>query len=220
MARNPSGTTHETLEERMLHRMLFFTDAVFAIVLTLLVLELTPPVGIDAAALGRGLRDVSGHLAAFGMSFWLIGVFWWAHMNTTRNLIHFDWLTAVANLVFLFPVCLIPYVSAWLVGGLGTAVTWGAYCQVLVAVSLANVLLVFVQSRGRLLAGVDSGRARLYRAARAATPGLAFALGLVALRFGRVVLAQYCWVLIPLVLTVLRFTLQPPEERAPKPSAP
>src|SRR5205809_1973061 len=99
MAQDSAGTKHETLEERMLHRALFFTDAVFAIVLTLLVLDLKPPLGVTAT---RGLTEMAGHLASFALSFTIISIFWLAHMNTTRRLIHFDWPVAIANLVFLF----------------------------------------------------------------------------------------------------------------------
>src|SRR5438477_258644 len=102
------GTAHETLEERMLHRTLFFSDAVFAIVLTLLALELRPPALSEGLRGMAALQAMSGRILAFALSFGLIAVFWAAHMNTTRRLLRFDWLVAIANLLFLFCVCLLP----------------------------------------------------------------------------------------------------------------
>ena len=193
---------HENLDERLLHRMLFFSDAVFAIVLTLLVLELKPPEGGSVAEQARALAALTPRLFAFALSFAIIGIFWVAHMSTTRLLARFDWPTAVANLAFLLPVCLVPFASAWLGEGIGTRVAWAAYAVIMVATSSANVAVVLISSRdgGRLLATPTPPGERLYRASRAASSGLAFLVGLVLLAFDQVRWAQWCWVLIPIFL--------------------
>ena len=186
------ASPHESLDERLLHRLLFFTDAVFAIVLTLLVLDLKPPEGAAALA---ALKAMRGHLVAFAMSFAIISIFWAAHMNTTRRLIRFDWPVAFANLAFLFPVCLIPFVTAW---GFDTEGAWAAYCSDMVAVSTANVALTLIASRGkgRLEGGVTT-RVRLARSTRAAAPGLAFGVGLILLGLGQRHYSLMCGALIP-----------------------
>lgn len=202
---------HESLDERMLHRLLFFTDAVFAIVLTLLVLELKPPESAGEATAER-LGEMMGHISAFAMSFLLIGIFWVAHMNTTRRLAHFDWPTAVANLAFLFPVCLLPFASAWFGASISGVFAWTLYCWVLIATSAANMALVVVACRdgGRLIAGGLRPREMAYRLLRAAAPGLAFAIGLLLLQAGLIGWSHFCWVLIPLVFLLARALFGPP----------
>ena len=202
MARAP----HEDLGERLLHRLLFFTDAVFAIVLTLLVLELRPPLHDP-----RGLIALAGPFAALVLSFSVISIFWVAHMATTRLLEAFDWPTAIANLVFLFCICLIPTVSVWVGENLITGEGWAAYCSVLIATSLANGVLVTIQTRdgGRLMRGGVAPQERLYRLGRALSPGVAFGLGLVGLAAGTVHVAQFCWVLIPLFVRLCEMVLKP-----------
>lgn len=196
----------ETLEHRLLHRLVFFTDAVFAIVMTLLVLELKPPEG---AAQPR-LEGLSGPLFAFALSFAIAGVFWVAHMATTRGLRRFDWPTAIANLVFLFPICLIPFVSAWVGRAVTTSSAWAAYSLVLIGCSLANGALVLVQTRGggRLVGGV-SGRERIYRLARALSPGFAWAIGLAGAVAGEAHVAMVCWILIPVFIRFCTAFLKP-----------
>ena len=202
---------HEDLDERLLHRMLFFTDAVFAIVMTVLVLELRPP---EAASLAEAARAMAGKLFAFGLSFAILAIFWVAHMSTTRRLERFDWPTTVANLAFLFPICLIPFVSAWVGDSISVGVAWRAYCVVLIAVSLTNIALVLVQSRGggRLIAGGFTRQELAYRLMRAGSPGLAFAIGLVGASLRFVFVAQLCWVLIPVFIRLSRLA-------KPKPAA-
>ncbi|MGZ6016580.1 MAG: TMEM175 family protein [Phenylobacterium sp.] len=211
------------LEKRLLDRQLFFTDAVFAIVLTILVLELKPPIGLPPDQEAEGLRHMLSHLGSFAFSFAVISVFWFAHMSTTSVQRRFDWWAALANLAFLFPICLIPFVSAWLGGGLGDLYTWRIYCWTLVATSVANVVLVLVASRGggRLIGGVTR-RQRVHRALRAASPGIAFSGGLILLSFDQLLLSQYIWLSIPVILFLERrvYPAEPSVDPADLPDAP
>ncbi|MDB5426019.1 MAG: hypothetical protein JWQ29_3435 [Phenylobacterium sp.] len=203
--------TDAELDGRLLHRMVFFSDAVFAIVLTLLVLELRPPEVRDTARQAQAFAELGPHFLAFSMSFGLIAIFWAAHMNTLRRIVRFDWATAWTNLLFLFPVCLVPFVSAWYGQGLGAPFIWGVYCAVLTAISAFNVALVLVSARGRgrLLAGGVTGREKVYRVARASSPGLAFGAGLLLLATRHDILAQFCWALIPLIFLFCELALKP-----------
>ena len=60
----------------------------------------------------------------------------------------------------------------------------------------------------RLVGGVTP-RERLYRVLRAASPGTAFGVGLLLMAFHQLAWAQFCWVLIPIQLLVVRWTLKP-----------
>lgn len=194
----------------MLHRLLFFSDAVFAIVLTILVLALRPPEAHDAGELRAGLVAMAPHFTAFVMTFAVISIFWAAHMNTLRSLRQFDWPTAFANLAFLLPICLMPFVTGLMAEARFGALAWTLYSWVLIAASAGNVLLVLTISRGA--GGVASGMSgaqRLHRVVRAATPGLAFGAGLVALDLGGLRLARFCWLLIPLLFGLAQVTLKP-----------
>lgn len=205
-----AGETHENLDDRMLHRMLFFTDAVFAIVLTILVLELKPPESWREAN-AETLRHAAPHIGAFVFSFFIISVFWVAHMNTTRRLARFDWPTALANLLFLLPICLLPFATAWFGADLSGAIAWGLYCWTLVAISSANIVVVLTAYRGggKLIAGGSPPGERLYRLVRAAAPGIAFAAGLAGLAAGQVIPAHFCAALIPVVFWSAEGLLKP-----------
>lgn len=204
----PQPAHHDEGEHRLVHRLLFFTDAVFAIAMTLLVLELKPPVAESGEDLMAALRAMSGHFTAFTMSFALAGVFWVAHMNTLRKLEHFDWPTVWANLVFLFAVTLIPFSTALLgEAGYGPQ-AWQIYSVQMIFTSAATTALLLVASRGggRLMGGMD-GRERAYRMVRAMSPGIAFGAGWVLARAGLMAWAHACWLLIPVIFGVARLTL-------------
>jgi uncharacterized membrane protein len=203
-------TKHETIDERLLNRVIFFTDAVFAIVLTLMILDLRPPTFAHLAGNDAAINSMVSHFFALAMSFVVIGVFWIAHLATTRRVRHFDWPTAVANLGFMFPVCLIPFATAWWGQDLNAPFPWGMYCGVMVASSLANMILVVTVSRGggRLMGGITP-RERIYRVARAISPGVAFGLGIVLLEVGHLHLSQFSFLLIPVQIVLYRRFLEP-----------
>jgi uncharacterized membrane protein len=204
-----SRALHEAHDKRMLDRMLFFTDAVFAIVMTLLVLELRPP-ELEQAGIWAALAGLTPKFIAFGMSFALAAIFWVAHLSTTRRLIHFDWPTAWANLAFLLPVTLMPFASALLGERFGGEAHWQVYCVLLIAASALMTAFLLVASRdgGRLMGGL-TGRERGFRALRALAPGISFAIGLALEAAGRNGLSHFCWLLIAVVMLIARATLGP-----------
>lgn len=207
---NETGREMHAPDRRLIDRMLFFSDAVFAIVLTLLVLELQAPEEQRAAALLEALRALTPKFVAFAASFALVSIFWVAHMTVTRSLVVFDWTVAWLNLFFLFTIAVMPFVSA-LLGTHGTGgPAWAVYCAALVAASSANVILVFAvtRGRGRLVGGITR-RERTFRLLRAASPGIAFGAGLWWNLTGENQLSALCWLLIPVLLLFARAFVAP-----------
>jgi uncharacterized membrane protein len=65
-------------EERELDRVGAFSDGVFAIAITLLVLNIDVP-DVAGDDLGDALADLSGDLVTYGIGFAVMGLFWYAH---------------------------------------------------------------------------------------------------------------------------------------------
>jgi len=203
---------------RLVDRMLFFSDAVFAIVLTLLALELRPPEveARDDAALLAGLHEAAPHFIAFVASFALISIYWIAHMQITRRLRVFDWPVAVANLFFLLTITLIPFANDLAVARGWTPLAFALYGGVIIAASATQTICWVVASRdgGRLMGGVSVGE-RIYRTLRAAAPGLSFAIGVVMLATPYAPFAYLCWALIWPIMAVAYLAFAPKPPRAP-----
>jgi uncharacterized membrane protein len=99
-----------------LERVVFFSDAVFAIAITLLALEIRLPGSVpeDAAALNRALLALAPALFAFAFSFWAIGQYWLAHWRRYDFMVRVDERLAALNLAHLAFITLIPFTTALL----------------------------------------------------------------------------------------------------------
>src|ERR1700710_1857410 len=78
--------------ERSAERLIFFTDAVVAIAITLLILPLVDIVAMDAARstpvpIARLLDKDFSQLLAFGLSFLIIARFWMAHHEIMADVV-------------------------------------------------------------------------------------------------------------------------------------
>lgn len=101
-----------------LERIVFFSDAVYAIAITLMALELRPPTDLDPntnETLLRALLEDWPHFFAFALSFWIIAVYWVAHHRYFRYIVRYDEGLIWRNLVMLFFIALIPF-STLLIG--------------------------------------------------------------------------------------------------------
>ncbi|GAA5023808.1 TMEM175 family protein [Kitasatospora paranensis] len=72
-------------EERATDRMIFFSDAVVAIAITLLALELPVPEGRTVAEFGSAVGDDLDHYLAFLISFAVIGAAWGQHNGSSAG---------------------------------------------------------------------------------------------------------------------------------------
>jgi uncharacterized membrane protein len=97
---------------RGLERLIFFSDAVFAIAITLLALDVrlpTLPSPLTDAGLVDALRSIVPQVAAFAISFVVIAAFWVGHFRTFRVIRGLNGRLILLNFAFLFFVVLLPF---------------------------------------------------------------------------------------------------------------
>ena len=137
-----------------------FTDGVLAIVITLLVLELKVPGVEKTGALGNALagewRDYAGYL----ISFVFVGGVWVTHSAITSYMDRGDSLTFRLNLLLLFFVSLLPFLTALMTTHLGNegenlaAALYGV--DLFIASALVTAFIRYVGSQPHLIAdGVE-----------------------------------------------------------------
>jgi uncharacterized membrane protein len=93
-------------------RVLFFSDAVFAIAITLLVVDLRVPDEVLNA--GDQLHADKYRILGFAISFLVIGLFWMGHHRLFRYITALDRPVIFLNLLFLGTIAFLPYPTALL----------------------------------------------------------------------------------------------------------
>jgi uncharacterized membrane protein len=130
---------HEPAEKDYdLERLIFFSDGVFAIVITLLVIELHLPAHWDLTFAGLiGAEKLS--LVAYMVSFIAVGVYWNQHRQLFGHVVRFHPGLVFFNLLLLGFVVLIPFGSELIVSGSREALAIDL--ALLIVAGLAQVLL-------------------------------------------------------------------------------
>jgi uncharacterized membrane protein len=103
----------KTVEQLNIERLVFFTDAVFAIAITLLVLEIKVPdlhgIGESDANLRAALFAQLPKMIGFAISFVVINAFWQGHHRMFRYVTHFSSSLLILNSYFLLFICFLPF---------------------------------------------------------------------------------------------------------------
>ena len=135
-------------------RIVAFSDGVFAIAITLLVLNLGIDKGLSEGQIDDALWDQREMFIAYGISFAVIGRFWLVHHRFFAEVDAFDGRLLGLNLVYLGWIVLLPFSSEVLgeYGGMTTAVV--VYSVNLAVVVLLG-LLMSVDARRRGLTKID-----------------------------------------------------------------
>lgn len=114
---------HDVLSRQVIHmsddasdtdRMEYFSDAVIAIVATLLVIDLKPPrsENLAGATLWDALAHDSPNFVAFAVSFMFVGIAWAAHHDMFKYIRRTNHVLLILNLIFLMAIALQPFSTA------------------------------------------------------------------------------------------------------------
>ncbi|MEZ4710135.1 MAG: TMEM175 family protein [Caldilineaceae bacterium] len=95
-----------------LERLVFFSDAVIAIAITLLALEIRLPATageLNNAALLHNLLAIFPSYLGYVISFWVIGSFWLSHHRRFRLIVRYDRNLLLLNMLLLMLIAFIPF---------------------------------------------------------------------------------------------------------------
>lgn len=102
---------HDTPEKNYdLERLIFFSDGVFAIAITLLAIELHAPEDWNGH-FDTLIGALAAKLIFYFISFVAIGLYWMAHRFVFRYVQRFNEFAAFLNIIFLCLICLTPFVN-------------------------------------------------------------------------------------------------------------
>ncbi|GAA1650053.1 TMEM175 family protein [Georgenia ruanii] len=129
-----------------------FSDAVIAIAITVMVLELPTPHDTTWHA----LRDAWPVLLSYVLSFVILGIYWNNHHHMLQATTRVNGPILWANLHLLFWLSLVPFTTAWMGENAFASVPTAAYGVVLLAAALAYYalqgLIIRDQGEGSIVA--------------------------------------------------------------------
>jgi uncharacterized membrane protein len=192
----PRREDDEAADEEGIGRILALSDGVFAIAITLLILEIAVPATTSDAGLPKALLALWPRYLAYVVSFVVIARFWLMHRLAFRLIARDDAVLVWLNLLLLMFVAFLPFPTAVVGAHAGSPAAAVLYAISVILASIASAACWWYASgRGGLLRP-DVGRARV-RALRAR--GLSgpafFALTLPIAVFAPYI-AEIVWILV------------------------
>jgi uncharacterized membrane protein len=144
-------------------RLEAFSDGVIAVIITIMVLEMKVPHGIEVAA----LVPLIPVFLSYVLSFVYVGIYWNNHHHMLHAVQHVNGRVLWANLHLLFWLSLIPFVTGWMSENHYAAVPVALYGVVLMMCGASYYVLA------RVLVSYDGHDSLLARAIGRDRKGLA-----------------------------------------------
>lgn len=106
---------HPSKAEFQLERVLFFSDAIFAIAITLLIIELNVPELADNATNADfwvAISELAPKIVGFILSFFIIAMYWFVHHDMFGYVTRYNGKLIWLNLIFMFTIVTMPFTTA------------------------------------------------------------------------------------------------------------
>lgn len=177
-------------------RMRAFADAVFAIAITLLALEMTIPEGLPSRELGHALKEALPSIAGYALSFLVVGALWLSHHRLFRMVKVLSNALLYLDLAFLGIVAALPFptriISAYHSSPVATSLYALTICG---AACLLTAMSVLLRARPDLRNDGISGESVTGSMVLSATVAVVFATS-VPLSLVSPDLSEYWWILV------------------------
>jgi len=119
-------------------RLEAFSDAVIAIIMTIMVLELRPPSGSTPAS----LASLAPKFLTYALSFLYLAIYWNNHHHLFQAVERVNGVVLWANIHLIFWLSLVPFVTAWAGDHPTVPLPVAIYGAVLILAAFAYYLLV------------------------------------------------------------------------------
>ena len=208
--------TYET--GRAVDRVVFFSDAVFAIAMTLLAFGIRIP-DVRDDRVGAAIRASAGEFAGFALTFTVIGLFWMAHHRMFNAIRRVDSCLITMNLVLLGLIAILPVPSDLIGrdGGSSAAVIFYAATVALAGLAMAAVWLY--ATAGHRLIDPSYDRQSIIRGAlRSTSVAVVFGLSIPIALISPSTAKLFWLTLIP--IRVIGSRLVPPDDPVVRPRPP
>ena len=194
-------------------RVLALSDGVFAIVITLLVLEIHVPDLGNGESLRAALREVRPSFVAFLISFVIVAISWAGHRDLFALIRRTDRVLVWLNILYLLPLSIIPFGASLLATYDREPVALRMYGILLVAIAVTRLAIwAYATNRTYLLFVPIDVQSRWAAFLISASPALAYGVAiLIAKRSPTASLLIYAAVpiLYFVVISVLRAAAPP-----------
>lgn len=191
----------DTADQTGFERLIFFTDAVFAIAITLLIIDIHLPANAEANLAGS-LRHLVPEFEGFVMSFLVIALYWMSHHRVFRYIRRYDAPLLWINAVLLMSIVFIPF-STSLISSYGDQALAVMFYALNLAVIGALFLLLWTHAafRGNLV-NSETPREMIRRTTVAlAIPPVVFLIS-IPIATTNITMAEVTWLLIVLLRSV------------------
>ncbi|MFD4524438.1 TMEM175 family protein [Streptomyces sp. NPDC058470] len=196
-------------------RLLFFGDAVFAIAITLLALDITVPEGLADSEVGAALRDAVPKMGAYLLSFAVIGVLWQVQHALFRLVGTLDRCLLNLYLAQLAVVAALPFPTRLISEYGGTTAATAFYAATIaLAVGLLGGMAARLLAQPSL-ATTDTEPARVRDSLWRSLSMMGVFATSIPVAFASPTAAKYWWLLAVPARWLLRGTKTPDRPHAP-----
>ncbi|WAP51818.1 TMEM175 family protein [Arthrobacter sp. ATA002] len=201
------GNMHKSYTRRItsgsdVERTTFFSDAVFAIAMTLVAVDIKIP-QVPDGDLGRAVAEQWPEFAAYLLSFAVAGTYWLSHHRLFRLLKGFTAGLQRLNLVLLFFIGLLSYATDMLAFHSDQVIGVVIYAATLGLIGAANTSLWLYAGRQRMFKDDVDARLITYARVRAPVTPAVFLLS-IPVAFLNPLAGILIWLAIPLINLGLR----------------